>query len=192
MPLSCTCSLACEDVSYPNLWGAKAPLVVSTLQQKLRLPDTSTDRCCTVCGAYLFSTTPHVHKPPTISCPLPSNALTWAAFSRLLSCLGFSTHNDVSRLCSRGATAPCYFSIQLLCTALASHTPWLAQTHHPPFAPVSPRLLLCGFLSHSLPPILSCSLSCAPLSLSLSLSPLRSFPTAPTLTLSLSLSLSLA
>ena len=27
MPLSCTCSLAREDVSYPKLWGAEAPLV---------------------------------------------------------------------------------------------------------------------------------------------------------------------
>ena len=69
--------------------------------------------------------------------------------------------------------------------------PWSARTHHPPFAPVSPRLLLCGSLSHSLPPILSCSLSCAPLSLS----PLRFFPTASlslSLTLSHSLSLSLS
>ena len=28
LPLSCTCSLAREDVSYPNFRGAKAPLVV--------------------------------------------------------------------------------------------------------------------------------------------------------------------
>ena len=86
---------------------------------------------------------------------------------------------------------PCYFTICLFCAVLASHTPWSAQTHHPPVAPVSPRLLLCGSLSHSLPPILSCSLSCAPLSLSLlSDAPLSSFPTA-SYSLSLSLSLSL-
>ena len=63
--------------------------------------------------------------------------------------------------------APCYFTIILLCAALASHTPWSARTHHPPSAPVSPRLLLCGSLSHSLPLVLSCSLPCAPPSLSL-------------------------
>ena len=165
-----------------RLWRRKG---VSTFQQKLRLPDTSTDHCCTVCGAYLFSTTPCVHKPPTFSCPLASKALTWAAFSRPLPCFGFPTRNDVSRLCSRGAMAPCYFTIILLCAALASHTPWSARTHHPPFAPVSPRLLLCGSLSYSLPLILSCSLSCAPLSLSLLSDP---FPLRPTLSLSLSLS----
>ena len=70
-------------------------------------------------------------------------------------------------------------------TLVSSNTPWSARTHHPPFAPVSPGLLLCGSLFHSLPPILSCSpllyLSCCsslflshcglpPLSLSLSLS----------------------
>ena len=172
-----------------RLWWRKG---ISTFQQELRLPGNSTDRCCTVCGAYPFSTTPCVHKPPTFSCPLASNVLTWAAFSRPLSCFGFSTRNDVSRLCSRGAMAPCYVTIKLLCAVLASHTPWSAQTHHPPFAPVSPRLLLCGSLSHSLPPILSCSLSCAPLSLSLlSVSPLSSFPTVShSLSLSLSLSLS--
>ena len=27
LPLSCTCSLAREDVSYPNFGGAKAPVV---------------------------------------------------------------------------------------------------------------------------------------------------------------------
>ena len=27
LPLSCTCSLAHEDVSYPNFGGAKAPVV---------------------------------------------------------------------------------------------------------------------------------------------------------------------
>ena len=167
-----------------RLWWRKG---VSTFQQKLRLPDTSTDHCCTVCGAYLFSTTPCVHKPPTFSCPLASNVLTWAAFSRPLPCFGFPTRNDVPRLCSRGAMAPCYFTIILVCAALASHTPWSARTHHPPFAPVSPRLLLCGSLSHSLPLSLSCSLSCAPLSLSLLSVP---FPLRPTLSLSLSLSLS--
>ena len=60
-----------------------------------------------MCGAYLFSTTPRVHMPPTNSCPLASNALTWATFSRLLSCFGFSTRNDVSRLCSRGSPFNC-------------------------------------------------------------------------------------
>ena len=155
-----------------GLWWREG---VSTFQQKFRLPDTSTDHCCTVCGAYLFSTTPCVHKPPTFSCPLASNTLTWAAFSRPLSCFGFSTRNYVSRLCSRGAMAPCYFTIKLICAAMVSHTPWSARTHHPPFAPVSPHLLLCGSLPHSLPLTLSCPLSC-PLSRSPSL---RSFSKAP-------------
>ena len=163
-----------------HLWWRKG---VSTFQQKLRLPDTSTDHCCTVCGAYLFSTIPCVHKPPTFSCPLASNALTWAAFSRPLPYFGFLTRNDVSRVCSMGAMAPCYLTIILLYAALASHTTWLARTHHPPFTPVTPRLLLCGSLSHSLPLILSCFLSCAPLSLSLLSVP---FPLRPSLFLSLS------
>ena len=119
---------------------------------------------------------PHFHAP---------SLLTPSTLHSRGPCHAFSTRNDVSRLCSRGATAPCSFTIYLLCAALASHTPWSARTHHPPFAPVSPRLLLCGSLSHSLPPILSCSLSCTPLSLS----PLRSFPTASH-SHSLSLSLS--
>ena len=129
---------------------------------------------------------------PTFSCLLASDFLTWAALSQPQSCFGLSTRNDVSSLWLRGAMAPCYFTICLICAVLASHTPWSAQTHHPPFAPVSPRLLLCGSLSHSLPPILSCSLSFAPLSLSLlSVAPLISFPTASYI-LSLSLSLPLA
>ena len=184
-----------------RLWWRKG---VSKFHQKFRLPGTSTYHCCTVCGVYLFSTTPCVHKPPTFSCPLASNTLTWAAISQPLSCFGFSTRNDVSRLCFRGAMAPCYFTIKLLCAAKASHTPRSARTHHPPIAPVSPRLLLCGSLSHSLPLTLSCPLFC-PLSLSLSFSlflfhcsPLSlsllsvPFPLRPTLFLSLSLSLSLS
>ena len=163
-----------------RLWWRKG---ASTFQQKLRLPDTSTVHCFTVCGAYLFSTTPCVHKPPTFSCPLASNALTWAAFSQPLPCFGFPTRNDVSRLCCRGAMAPCYFYIILLCAALASHTPWSARTHHPPFAPLSPRLFLWG----SLPLSPSHSLLLSLLRPTLSLSPLRSFPSASH---SLSLSLS--
>ena len=67
--------------------------------------------------------------------------------------------------------APHCFTIKLLFTAMVSLTPWSARTHHPPLAPVSPRLLLCGSLSHSLP-LLSPALS-------LSFSPsLRSSPIA--------------
>ena len=79
--------------------------------------------------------------------------------------------------------APRCFFIELLFTAMASHTAWSARTHHPPFAPVSPRLLLCGSLSHSLPLSLSYPLS---LSLSLCLSLLLSvpLPLRPTLSLS--------
>ena len=82
---SSTCSLAREDVLYPTL-GAQSRLWwrkgVSTFQQKLRLPDTSTVHCRTVCGACLFSTAPCVHKPPPLSCPLVFNALSWAAIYR--------------------------------------------------------------------------------------------------------------
>ena len=206
LPLSCTCSLAREDVLYPNFGGAKAPMVVQkrlNVSTKVLAADTSTGHCCTVCGAYLFSTTPCVHRPPTFSCLLASNNLTWAAFSLPLSCFGFAIRNDVSRLCSRGAMAPRCFTIKPLCAAMASHTPWSARTHHPPFAPVSPRLLLCGSLSTlslSLSPALSPALSfalllsvpfplCPTLSLSLLSVPL---PLRSTLSLALSLPLSLS
>ena len=162
-----------------RLWWRKG---VSTFQQKFWPSDTSTGHFCTVCGTYLFSTTPCVHRPPTFSCLPASNTLTCAAFSLPLSCFGLSTRNDVSRLCSRGDMAPRCFTIKLLCAAMASHTPWSDRTHQAPFAAVSPRLLLYGSLSHSLPLPLSCPLSC-PLSRSTSL---RSFPIAPH---SLSLSL---
>ena len=141
-----------------------------------------------MCGAYLFSTTPCLHKPPTFSCPLASNALTWAAFSEPLPCFGFSTRNDLSRLCSGGAMAPCYFTNILLCAALASHTPWSARIHPPPLRRLAPDSCSVG-----LSPTLSLSFSppLSPAPHSLSLSPLRSFPTAShSLSLSLSLSLS--
>ena len=174
LPLSCTSSPAREDVSYPNFGGPKAPVVTqrrpNVVSKVFRL-DTSTSHCRSVCGAYLFSPTPCVLWPPTFPCLLAPNTLTWAAFSLPLSCSGFPTRHDVSHPCSWGAKAPHCFVIELLFTAMAPHTPWSAQTHHPPFAPVSPRLLLCGSLSHSLPLSLS-----YPLSLSLSLSLLLSVP----------------
>ena len=76
---------------------------------------------------------------------------------------------------------------QLEPTLVSSNPPWSARTlvssnPPPPFAPVGPGLSLCGSLSYSLPPILSCSpllflscctslflSNCAPPSLSLSL-----------------------
>ena len=64
-----------------------------------------------------------------------------------------------------------------LYASMAAHTPWSAQTHNPPTVPVSPRLLLCGSLSPSLPLSLPCPLSLS-LSFSLALLPLR-----PTLSL---------
>ena len=76
-----------------------------------------------------------------------------------------------------------HLAVQLY-ASLAAHTPRSARTHHPPTVPVSPRLLLCGSLSPSLPLSLSCPLSLSR-SFSLALLPLR-----PTLSLSLSLSLS--
>ena len=149
LPLSCSCSLAREDVSYPNFGGAKAPLVA---QRRLNVAPKVLvaghfNRSLLYCGAYLLSTTPCVHWLPTYPCLLAPNTLTWAAFSLPLSCWGFPTRNDLSRPCSGGAPAPRCFTIQLLFTAMASHTSWSAQTHHPPSAPVNPRLLLCGSLS---------------------------------------------
>ena len=94
---------------------------------------------------------------PIFPCVLAPFTLTWAAFSLLSSCSGFPTRYDVSQPCSWGAKAPHCFFNELLFTAMAmaSHTPWSARTHHPPSAPVSPRVLLCGSLSHSLPLLLS-------------------------------------
>ena len=99
-------------------------------------------------------------------------------------------HVTTCRACGSGALRrPVFSTTWLFRAVLASHTPWPARTHHPPFAPVSPRLLLCGSLSYSLPPHLSCSLL-----LSLSpVAPLCSFPTVLCpLSLSFSLSLPLA
>ena len=69
LPLSCSCSLARDDVSYrtsgaqKRLWWRNG---VSTLHQKFWWLDTSTDRCCTV--AHTFSvphhactSRPHIH-----------------------------------------------------------------------------------------------------------------------------------
>ena len=75
-----------------------------------------------------------------------------------------------------------FYPGQLEPTLVSSNPP-------PPFAPVSPGLLLCGSLSYSLPPNLSCSpllfLSCCS-------SLFRSHCALPSLSLSVSLSLSLA
>ena len=181
LPLSCSCSLVREDVSYPKFGGTKAPLVAQrclNVAPKV-LVARHFNRSLLYCGAYLFRTTPCVHWPPTFPCLLAPNTLTWAAVSLPLSCPGFPTRNDVSRPCSGGAMAPRCFTIELLFAAMAYHTPWSARTNHPPSAPVIPRLLLCGSLSHSLHLSLSCPLSislsfspfpshCVPLSLSLS------------------------
>ena len=57
-------------------------------------------------------------------------------------------------------TVPCLRGVPF--TSLCSNPPCSARTlvssnPPPPFAPVSPGLSLCGSLSYSLPPILSCS-----------------------------------
>ena len=147
------------------------------------------------CGAYHFSSTPCMRMLPTHSCLLASVFLTWAALSQPQSCLGCSTRDNVSSLWLRGATAPCFSFLdcfvppwrpfypgQLEPTLVSSNPP-------PPFAPVSPGLLLCGSLSYSLPPNLSCSpllfLSCCS-------SLFLSHCALPSLSLSLSVSLSLS
>ena len=182
LPLSCSCSLAREDVSYPNFGGAKVPLVAQ------RRPNAASkvlvaghfNSSLLYCGAYVFSTTPCVHRPPTYPCLLAPNTLTWAALSLPLSCSGFSTRNDVSRPCYGGAMAPRCFTIKLFFAAMASHTPGQLEPTTLPqrrLAPVSCSVCVSLPLSPSLSllPSLSLSLSpspslCAPLSLSLSLS----------------------
>ena len=147
-----------------------------------------------------------------MSLSLASITLTWAAFSQPLSCFGFSTRNNVTtcRACAPGAQWRPVVS-PLNCSVLPwrpIHPGQLEPTTLPlrRLAPDSCSVGLSPTLSHSLPLSLSCPLSC-PLSRSpslrsfsiaphsLSLSPLRSSPTAShthTHTLSLSLSLSLA
>ena len=108
LPLSCSCSLAREDVSYPNFGGAKAPLVAQwrfNVAPKVLVAG-HFNRSLLYCGAYLFSTTPCVHWPPTYPRLLAPTTLTRAALSLPLSCSGFPTRNDVSHPCSRGAKAP--------------------------------------------------------------------------------------
>ena len=60
-----------------------------------------------------------------------------------------ATSNDLLRCLTAGPWRP-FYPGQLEPTLVSSNPP-------PPFAPVSPGLLLCGSLSYSLPPILSCS-----------------------------------
>ena len=142
---------------------------VSAFQHVLHLSGNSTNHCCFACGAYHFGSPPCMRMPPTHSCLLASVILTWAALSPPHSCFGCSTRDNVSSLWLRGATAPCFFHIFTVpChrgvpfTLVSSNSPWSARSlvssiPPPPFAPVSPGLSLCGSLSYSLPPILSCS-----------------------------------
>ena len=101
--------------------------------------------------AYLLSSSshgPHFRRPSralavqhvTTCCACGSGALRRPAFHFL--------------------TVPCLRGVPF--TSLGSNPPWSARTlvssnPPPPFAPVSPGLSLCGSLSYSLPPILSCS-----------------------------------
>ena len=174
-----------------RLWWRKG---VSTFQQKFRLPVTSTDHCCTVCGAYLFSTTPcvHIHAHAVrFSCPLTSSCLTWAALSQPQSCFGCSTRDDVSSLWLRGATTLCFFISWLFGAAVASHLPWSARTHPGQLEPTTLPLRRLAPVSCSvgLSPTLSLPFS---LALPCSISPVAPLCSFPTVLYPLSLSLSLS
>ena len=118
----------------------------------------------------------------TCPCPLASNCLTWATLSQPRSCFGLSTRDDVSSLWLRGATAPCFFHHLTVPCCLG--VPYTLVSSNPPPS-LCARLLLCGSLSYSLPPNLSCSLL---LSLSCCSSLFLSHCALPSLSLFLSLS----
>ena len=94
-------------------------------------------------------------------------------------------HVTTCRACGSGAlrrpafhflTVPCRRGVPF--TLVSSNPPWSARTlvssnPPPPFAPVSPGLLLFGSLSYSLPPNLSLTLPCS----FSPVAPLCSFPT---------------
>ena len=183
LPLSCSCSLAREDVSFPNFGGAKAPLVAqrrlnAAPNQKFWWLDTSSDHCCSV--ALTFSAPhhactgrPHIHvySHPTPShgphsrCPCHARAFRHVTMCR-------------ARAPGRPVVSP------LNCSLL----PWL-PIHPGQLEPTTlpQRRLAPDSCSVGLSPILSLSLSLLP-SLSLSLSLLLSvpLPLRPTLSLSLS------
>ena len=189
MPLSSTCSLAREDVSYPNLKGAKA----SQHFNKSSGCRTSQQIIAVLCVALTFSaphhactSRPHFHAH---SHPTPSHG----PHSRGPCHASAFQHVTTCRACAPGAQWRPVIS-PLYCSVL----PW--RPIHPgqlepttlPLRRLAPDSCSVGLsptlsLSHSLLLILSCSLSCAPHTLSLS-SPLLSH-CGP---LSLSLSLSLA
>ena len=185
MPLPCTLCLARKDVSLSCPRGAKRLCWckgVSTLQLVLLLSCVPTVHCCVVCGVYLVRSTPFVRMLSTVSCPLASSCLTWAALSQPQSCFGCSTRDDVSSLWLRGATAPCFSFLD--CPIYLGQ---LEPTTLPLWrlAPVSCSVGLSPTLSLPISLALSCSIS--------PVAPLCSFPTVLyPLSLSFSLSLSLS
>ena len=169
--LSCPCSLAREDVSYSNSEGAKASLRFTTKPFCLTLQQVL---CCTVvlnCSVplHVCAGRPHFqvssHPPPSRGphsrCPCRA-----PAFRHVMTC-----HARVTPVLWGRKGVPMFHhrAFQLF-AAMAAHTTWSARTHHPPTVPVSPRLLLYGSLSPSLPLSLPCP-HYPSLSLSLSLSP---------------------
>ena len=122
----------------------------------------------------------------TCPCPLAFNCLTWAALSQPQSCFGCSTHDDVSSRWLRGATAPCFSSLDFFVLYWRPiHPGQLEPTTLPlrRLAPVSCSEGLSPTLSLPFSLALSCSLS--------PVAPLCSFPTE-LYPLSLSFSLSLS
>ena len=157
-------------MSYPNSWGAKAPLGAHWRCTK-SFCGLTTDALL-YCGAYLLSSTPCVRWPPIYPSQLAPTTLPWASLSLPLPCSGFLTRNDVSRPCSGGAKASRCFTIKLLSSMLPR-----LPTHPGQLEPTTlPRCRLAPF---------SCSVGLSP-PLSLSLSP--SLSLLPTLSLSLSFS----
>ena len=170
VPLPFTHSLARKDVSYSCLRGARAPVMA---QRRLNISACAPAvRCLNRSLLYRvwrlpFRSTPFMRMLSTCPCPLASNCLTWAALSQPQSCFGLSTHDDVSSLWPRGATAPCFFS-QLDCSVLS-------------WRPIHP-----GQLEPTTLPL--CRLT--PVSCSVGLSPTLSLPFSLALSCSLLLSLS--
>ena len=160
---------------------------VSTLHHVLLLSGVSTVHCCTVCGVYLFRSTPFMRMLSTFSCPLASSCLTWAALSQPQSCFGCSTRDDVSSLWLRGLRRAAF---SFLGCSVLSWRPIYPGQLEPTTLPL--RRLAPVSCSVGLSPTLSLPISLAlPCSISLLLLSVP-FPLCSTLSLSLSLSLSLA
>ena len=184
-PLSCSCSLAREDVSCSNSGGAKASQCFTIRHQTIQL--NASTGASLYCCAYLFSTTPGGLRlcvgRPHIQGQLAPITLPRVALLLPLSYSSFLARKDVLCPCSGGAKAPRCFTLKHLSSMLQrlpTHPSQLEPTTLPQcrLVPVSRSAGLSLPLSISLSPALSLSLS-----FSLALLPL-----CPTLSLSLSLS----